>query len=648
MVAAGAEAAPTTDLTALPIEQLLELQVQGASRYPQQISEAPAAVSIVTAEDIKTFGYRTLADVLNSIRGLYLSYDRNYHYLGVRGFSRAGDYNTRALLLVDGVRNNDNIYDQAAIGTDFGIDIDLIDRVEFIAGPGSSVYGPNAFFGVINVITRNGGDFNGAKVSLEAGSARTGKARATYGGRTENGAEWLVSASRYSQRGRDLHFSEFDTPGNNGGVARNLDFDRSTSLFAKLKASELTLTLAHGERKKGTPTASFDQVFDDGRSQVVDTHTSLGAEYRRELKPQLAMTARAQLGYYRYRGDYVYDYPPLTVNHDDSVGNWWGGELHFVSTAFKGQKLAYGGEYRRDTRIDQANYDIAPFFSYLDDRRRAHSYGVYAQDEVALRDDLILNAGLRYDQQSLGGGTANPRLGLIYKLRPATTLKAVYGTAYRTPNAYERYYIVGGSGSQGFKPNPGLAAEHIRSAELVFEHAPDAGQRFLVSLFRNDVRDLISLATDPADGNLMFQNVQGARAKGLEAEWERRWADGLRLKGSYSWQMARDAETGALLPNAPRHLVKLHFSGPFFGARNRYGLEVLGASARKTLAAEVPSYALANLTLLTTQLARGVELSASIYNLFDRRYFDPASAEFRQDALEQNGRSLRLKMGYQF
>ena len=118
--------------------------------------EAPASVTIINKDEIKKYGYRNLADILRSVRGFFVTNDRNYQYLGVRGFNRPGDYNTRILLLVDGHRLNDGLYDQAPIGYDFPVDIDLIDRVEVIRGPSSSIYGTNAFFAVVNVITRNG------------------------------------------------------------------------------------------------------------------------------------------------------------------------------------------------------------------------------------------------------------------------------------------------------------------------------------------------------------------------------------------------------------------------------------------------------------------------------------------------------------
>ncbi len=123
--------------------------VYGAAKYDQKVNEAPAAITIITAEQIKKYGYRTFAQVLDSVPGLFTTDDRNYGYLGIRGFNRPGDYNTRVLILIDNHRMNDAVYDQGAIGTEAPIDVDVIDRVEIIKGPASSLYGTNAFFGVI-------------------------------------------------------------------------------------------------------------------------------------------------------------------------------------------------------------------------------------------------------------------------------------------------------------------------------------------------------------------------------------------------------------------------------------------------------------------------------------------------------------------
>lgn len=231
----GAEGSEQTvdELTRLPIEQLLDMPVYSASKFDQKMSEAPSAVSVVTAQEIRDFGYRSLADILKSVRGLYVTYDRNYSYLGVRGFSRPGDYNTRVLLLLNGYRINDNVYDQAFIGNEFPVDVDLIERVEFVPGPGSAVYGTNAFFGVINVITKKGVDISGVQAAAEIGGSDRRGGRLTYGRRSASGVDVLLSLSGLNDRGHDLHFAEFDHAETNFGVAHDLDYDRKKTLFAR-------------------------------------------------------------------------------------------------------------------------------------------------------------------------------------------------------------------------------------------------------------------------------------------------------------------------------------------------------------------------------------------------------------------------------
>src|SRR5689334_22849264 len=149
------------DLGGLSLEDLAKMQVEsvyGASKFLQQASDAPTSVTVITAEQIQKYGYRTLADVLRSVRGFYVIYDRNYTYVGVRGFSRPGDYNARILFLLDGHRVNDNVYDGAYVGSEFPVDVDLIERIEIIRVPNSSIYGTGAFVAVINVITKRGRD----------------------------------------------------------------------------------------------------------------------------------------------------------------------------------------------------------------------------------------------------------------------------------------------------------------------------------------------------------------------------------------------------------------------------------------------------------------------------------------------------------
>jgi outer membrane receptor protein involved in Fe transport len=334
---AGEAPRSSSDLLKLGPDELMQIEVAtvySASRYEQTVDDAPSSITIVTADEIKKYGYRTLADILRSVRSFYVTYDRNYSYLGIRGFSRPGDYDTRILLLVDGHRINDNIYDTGPIGTEFPLDVDLIDRIEIIRGPTSSLYGDNAFFGVINVISRDGRDFKGFEASGSAGSHSTYRARLSYGNKFRNGPELLLSGTFYDSDGRPrLFFKEFDSPATNNGIADHTDNDRSYSFFSKLSLDDFTLEGVYASREKRIPTGSFGTVFDDPRNRTADIYGYLELRYEHNFSNQLELSARLSYNNYNYHGEYIYNMaepgenPFLVLNKDTGNGTWWGGGI---------------------------------------------------------------------------------------------------------------------------------------------------------------------------------------------------------------------------------------------------------------------------------------------------------------------------------
>lgn len=644
-----AQAAPG-ELTELSIEELLNVEVYSASKFVQKTSEAPASVSIVTAAEIKAYGYRTLADILRSLRGFYITYDRNYQYVGVRGFNRPGDYNTRILLLVDGHRINENIYDQAFIGTDFPIDIDLIDRVEVIRGPGSSLYGSNAFFAIVNVITRKGKDFHGGEVSGEAGSHETYKTRLSYGNVFGSGLETALSGSYFDNKGdRRLFFKEFDSPATNNGIAENLDYDRSSNFFGEFSLRDFTLQSAYSDRKKGVPTASFETIFNDSHLFTRDRYFFADLKYEHTFEDGIDLIFRINYNYHKYNGDYPYDVTApdgptsLVVNKDYGTGEWWGGEVQLTRKLFESHKVIAGAEYRDNSHQEQGNYDVEV---HLDDHRESSVWAIYAQDEFTILNNLVLNAGVRYDDYSISGSTANPRLALIYTPFKKTAFKLIYGTAFRAPNDYELYY---NDGESTQKANPGLTPEKIKTYEIVYEQFIGNNLHGTVNLFYNKIHDLINLTTDPADNLLVFKNLGEVKAKGLEAEIEGKWEGGLTGRVSYTYQETEDMETGEILSNSPKHLAKINLIIPLLREKIFMGLEEQYTSKRKTLTGnDAKSSYVTNLTVFSQNLLKNFEASASLYNLFDYKYGDPGSEEHIQDIIAQDGRSFRVKLTYRF
>lgn len=633
----------SADITGLSIEELMNIEVYGASKFEQKLSEAPSSVSVVTADEIKKYGYRTLADILRSIRGFYVTYDRNYSYVGVRGFGRPGDYNTRILLLVDGHRTNDSVYDSALVGTEFVLDVDLIDRIEIIRGPGSSLYGSNAFFAVVDVITKSGRDLKGAEVSGEAGSFDTYKGRLSYGNKFRNGLEAIFSASYDDSHGLPLYYKEFDNPSTHHGITENTDFDRYYSYFAKLSYRGVTLEGASSSRTKGIPTASFGTDFNDSRNKTTDSLSTLDLKYEHNLSERTNLTARLFYDYYQYKGDYIYS---GVVNKDWAYGEWWGGDAKVSAKVLDAHRLIFGAEYQDNLHQDQKNYDEDPYFLYVDDKRQSHNWALYVQDESVLSKTLTVNAGVRYDVYSTFGGSTNPRIALIYTPVQKSIFKFLYGTAFRAPNVYELYYQ---SAASFMKSNPNLKPETINTYEIVYEQYIGNHFRGTASGFYYKIKDLISQTTDPADGFLVFRNTGKIESRGIELELENKWASGVEGRISYTFQTNRDASTGEDLTNSPAHLAKMNVTAPLIKEKTFLGVEEQFTSQRKTLAGDhTGACYITNVTLSSRTLLKGLEFSGSLYNLFGKKCGDPGAGEHLQDIIQQDGRVFRVKLIYAF
>ena len=643
----------SANLLDLSLEDLLKIDIDsvyGASKHEQKVTEAPASVTIITSEEIQKYGYRTLADILRNVRGFYVTSDRNYSFVGVRGFGRPGDYNSRILLLVDGHQLNENIYDAANLGAEFPIDVDLIDRVEVIRGPNSSLYLASAFLGVINIITKRGRDLRNVSASGELASFDTYKGRLSYGNRFANGLEMLLSGSYYNSQGHDrLYFKEFDNPATGNGIAKNADDDESHQLFADLSYGHFTLQGAYGSREKGVPTASFGTVFNDPGTRTVDAQGYLDLQYERELRGAWRFTGRLHYDQYDYAGTYVYDYsasggPSRVLNKDFGDGKWWGGEAILSRKVFGRHWLTLGSEYRDNSQQDQKNYDLQPYTLYLDDHRSSNVWAVYAQGEIHLRNNLLLNLGLRHDQYSTFGGTTNPRAALIYSPLERTTIKFLYGQAFRAPNAYEMFHAGGG----GNEPNPYLRPETVKTTELVWEQYLGNHFQLAVSGFYYPIRALISEQSDPANGLVIYRNSDQVDIRGMDFGLKRKLPWGLEGGVSYSFQNAEN-KNGKPLSNSPKHVGQANLSVPLIKQKLFASMNLQYVSSRRTLEGNYTgAYVVPNFTLFSRNVLKGWEFSASLYNAFDQVYGDPGAEEHRQDIIFQDGRSFRIKLGYRF
>jgi outer membrane receptor protein involved in Fe transport len=647
------------DLTALPFEELLQRDFVSASRLARQVSDSPAAVAVVTADDIRAYGYRTLADVINSMRGLYTTDEGSYHFMGGRSFGDVEDYAGRVMLLIDGYAVQDNLFDQAYIDESGLIDLEVVERVEYVPGTGSVTYGNNALLGIINVVTKRGRDFDGARVSADLSSHGASRQRATWGKRFDNDAELLLSASTLDIDGRNLYFPAYDRPETNFGVAEGRDGERNQRVFGKLAWSGWTVEGAWVERRKGVPTPPREGVAFNTAYPIEDESAFLGMRYETDFGLQLSSSTSLMLGRYAYWNQREYARNDCgVVDADDSdapceayedgekygvrdfKGAWWRLDQKFVGRWFADHTLVFGVELRDDHRQSFQRHFLSPEgeVTYRDRgefSRRAAS--IYVADDYQLNERWTLNLGARYDDADDLDGNLSPRLALIWHPGAATTLKASYSEAFKMPNANDRW-----------TSDDTAVPEYVAASELVLQHQLSPDTRFTASLYRYRRSDLP--VYDPAVDDYVAEG--SSRARGVEAEIEQLWESGARARASVAWQRSRDVH-GLDAINSPDLLGKLNFTFLLPGDALRAGFEAQYLGPRLTRERRMlGGVTLANLTLSTERNWHGLSALVSVRNLFDRRYETVSGLDWRpdsglaQDSLRMDGRTVWLQIGY--
>jgi outer membrane receptor for ferrienterochelin and colicins len=655
MLALSSPVAAQSSLQDLSLEDLMQMdagQVFGASERLQPVTEAPASVSFITAQEIARYGYRTLADILRGVRGMYVTNDRNFSFLGTRGFGKPGDFNSRILLLVNGHRVNDNIYGQAEIGAEFGLDPAMYERVEIIRGPASSLYGDSAFFAVVNVITRTGASLGGASVTVEDGTLGTRLVRASAGTSLASGVDLALSGTyEHSDGVGKLYFPAFDSPATNHGIAEGLDGEGMKQLYAHLLFKDLAVTAAYGSRQRDIPTASNDTLFNSQlvRQETTDRHGLLDAYYGHSFRGT-RLTVRASYDQFSYDGVFPFaveaDGTPTNVGLIDGLGSRWSVSTGLSRTLPGRQTIRVGSEFIDNLHQDQTTDFIGATTPLFDIKHSSKQHAFYVQDEIKPRRWFIVNGGLRYDayEQFV---KVTPRVALILLPSSIQSLKYLYGSAFRAPNEFELNTFYFGDQVTRLRP------ESIDTHELVWERYISDRVRTSLSTYWYKADRLITPIFDESTFlKASFVNQGQVRAKGLELETQIRIKGESRALVSYALQKAVDQQTHEELPNSPHHVVKARISLPGPMPRSFISVEGQYLSRRDTLTradredgfkypTSVSGAATLNINVVQP-LGRSWELSGMIRNLFDADYSDPVSALHQQGAVPQNGRTARI------
>lgn len=653
--------------TELEVSLVSRDSVEAASRASESVDDAPASVSIVPSQELRTMRYPTLADALRGVRGIYVSDDRGYQSLGFRGFGRPGAYGNRVLITLDGVPLNDDWLWSSYVGFDLRADLEDIDRIEVVRGPGSVLYGTSAFSGVVNLVTRAREVPTSREVSVGASAGGTARARARITQRLGKDAGVWTSIAGGQSQGRDFFFPEYalDGPPEVSGYARGVDRARFATLTGRAyyKAFGLSWMLQHHDKQ--LPTGQFDTLLGDGRTHQADTRGFVEARFEPKVGRSITSLTRLHGDVYLYRGEFARSPMDggLEYNRYDS---FWGGlEQRFAFAPSSVFNANVGGEVQAHPSARQRS-GTETEGETQNDKEHFVVAAVYGNVDVRPAQAIKLSLGGRLDYYSNFGSSVNPRVALIARPYAGGNLKILAGKAFKAPSVYElSYTAVGQQSSLDLKP------ENVYSAEVEFSHRTSRSVVLTAAAFTNYVTDLISLE-GTQDSELHFENLgTPVGTLGGELEARRDWKEGWMLSASYSFQRSAYLASSSLsdlfrlkrspdyreVPNAPTHLASIRGAVPILSRSltlmSRLSLEgerYDSNDKKSSLVPQTRTEAALSWDFVLTGVEKrwGLSYSVGVYNAFDSHARVPVSREFRQRSVPIAGRSLLASASLSF
>lgn len=511
-----------------------EEMVTTASKHKQNVMEAPAIMTVITAEEIHKMGVDTLYDVLRYVPGATVI-ETYYGYSSVtfRGITQT-HYNDKSLLLING---HHPLYD-VVVGSYYleQIPISVIERIEVIRGPGSVLYGTNAFAGVINVITKNGRDFQEGRVSLKSGSNDLRDGSMVYGAAAGD-FDFLIGGNYRNSSGYDFY-----VPRDEAGISGTIPYENDYgSVFASCRHGDTAVRAMFFRNQKDkfgiTPVLA-------GTGERELTGWDLDFSYEKEIGDGIGFNAYAWYDYLE-KEEQLEHYPPSASGvheYQEYAGHKWGTEFQldyrFTDDVNLLGGLVYEGFLAKpylfvDSQTGITDAGASPYA----DNKRFWDLSPYLQVDWKPFARLGLVAGLRYDYNSDTGSNFSPRGGAIYEVAEDTLFaKALYGQAYRSPSVFEKHVHT----PNVLMGNANLDPERVSTFDLGLEYLTQ-NHRIGINYFLLNTEDMITRnKTVPAgqDGctrtTPQYGNAEGVRIQGLEAEIKGSPLDNL----SYFWNVS--------------------------------------------------------------------------------------------------------------
>jgi outer membrane receptor for ferrienterochelin and colicin len=678
----------------MSLEELGKIRVTSlASGTATPLDKAAAIATVITSEDIEAMGARDIDEVLETVPGLHvgrLPYSPPLY--NIRGI--ASTHTPQTLIMINGVPISSLYIGHPSLIWG-GMPVKAISKIEVIRGPGSALYGADAFAGVINIVTKGGNDIQQDTAGVQVGSFNTKSAWASYGTRQHNTDIGLTL--EYSQTdgfdsvvSADAQTLLDSITGANASLAPHQINMGRQMLDARLQLDGDNWTSHVGFQRRyhlemGTGIAQA--IDDQGRYSSDRINTDLSYRWQ-QLPDNFKLSTRLSYYYndqqattdnllYPAGSNTIYDvskspnlFPNGVVGNPEyreeqarfnidgefngfknhilraGTGFFWG-DIYEVTE----QKNFLPNLQPRPNGIEEVA-DTAEVF--LPEKGRTN-YSIYAQDEWLFDPQWALTTGVRYDDYSDFGDTINPRLALVWANNDSITTKLLYGRAFRAPSISE-LFAVSNPVTLG---NPDLQPESIDTYELAFSHQVSSQLSYSSNIFYYQISDFIAFEFNPVTLAKQAQNTGNIQGQGFEHEMTYTPTDTLKLTGNYSYQKTQDKTNGGTVGKTPNHELYLRAE---WQITPNYHLnsQVTWVGEQQRSAgddrAPVASYTTVDVNLQVKQLIKNLDMALIVKNAFDadvREASQPPLKPFYPVAFVPNdypmaGRSIFAELAYKF
>jgi len=671
-----------------------ERSVSAASRENESIEDAPASVTVISAQELEAFAYPTILEALRGVRGYAVNFDSIYGNAAVRGLGQANDFSNRLLVMSDGAVLNENILYQPFIHYDGRVDLGDVQRIEIVRGPSSVLYGTGAVSGVVNLVLKDRDEPEGMHAQISSYDNSTARARGGFVQRFGRDAGIWASVAGATSQGRDQGLEIDNGTGPTEQTTQAFDKFQAYTLTSKLWFKDLTIQGFWTSREDTIPTGNYSSRFGDTRSFGDDRRFLVEAKLVHKFGTDAELMLRAHENYTYYHLDYWYDNDPTmptpgvadTYNYYETYKSWWTGtEARLTLNLAKSLRFSFGGEAVVHTKANMEGGSFDATHTMISPSLHTETpYQVLAAS--ALLDwrptpVLRIQAGGRFDYWNLDGNefadpgvdkgatsfpAFSPRIAVIGKPSDDDIIKLMAGTAFRAPSAYEFFYNDSGatevqSNACGSKLKP----ENIYSVELEGTHKFDLDWSALVSVYGTLARNIIetatvddacAMATGSSPDAIYYKNSSvDQQMLGVDVEVRREFRAGVMAALQYGYIHARYASSptddptapqSTKLPNAPTNYAGFKVIFPIVSSSLNGALRAAFEDARRidtTTTSESDRAVVADAVISGVLGRYGLRYAFGVYNLFNWKYSLPA-VPYASNLMPQNGRSFMFSV----